>query len=118
MLFTPLLFVTTLPVCYFQLDAKCAYVIAASGSSCKIIKEQNFPSMQVGERPRLTEELELLAQSDRELETDSETLQFLVKLYHQCTEKNPSDRPTAENLYNTLLSRASTISVSRSSKQD
>ncbi|CAI9771304.1 unnamed protein product [Fraxinus pennsylvanica] len=74
--------------------------------------------LQVGERPRLTEELEVLAQSDNELETDSETLKFLVKLYLQCTEKNPSDRPTAENLYNALLARASMISVSRSSKQE
>ncbi|KAL2463761.1 Leucine-rich repeat protein kinase family protein [Forsythia ovata] len=74
--------------------------------------------LQMGERPRLTEELEVLAQSDKELETDSETLKFLVKLYHQCTEKNLSDRPTAENLYNMLLARASSISVSRSSKQE
>lgn len=74
--------------------------------------------LQVGERPQLTEKLEVLVQSDNELETDSETLKFLVKLYRQCTEKNPSDRPTAENLYNALLAHASMISVSRSSKQE
>ncbi|KAI3469629.1 hypothetical protein Pfo_026292 [Paulownia fortunei] len=73
--------------------------------------------LQMGERPKLTEELEALAQSDRELETESETLGFLAKLYHQCTEKNPADRPSAQNIYNLLLAHASSVSGSRSSEQ-
>ncbi|KAK4425620.1 Serine/threonine-protein kinase PAK 6 [Sesamum alatum] len=74
--------------------------------------------LQTGQRPKLTEELEALAQSDGELETESETLRFLVKLYHQCTEKNPADRPSAEKIYNSLLARASSVTDSRNSEQE
>ncbi|KAI3459430.1 hypothetical protein Pfo_016093 [Paulownia fortunei] len=74
--------------------------------------------LQMGERPRLTEELEALAQSDSKLETESETLRFLAKLYHQCTEKNPADRPSAENIYNSLLDHARSVTGSRSSEQE
>ncbi|KAL6581692.1 hypothetical protein OROMI_005706 [Orobanche minor] len=72
--------------------------------------------LQVGERPKLTEELEALAQSDGELENDSETLGFLTKLYHRCTEKNPADRPTAQNIYDMLLARSNPGTGSRSSE--
>lgn len=72
----------------------------------------------MGERPRLTEELEALAQSEGELETTSETLRFLAKLYHQCTEKNAADRPSAENIYKMLLDHVSSIEESRRSEQE
>ncbi|XP_075473516.1 uncharacterized protein LOC142504554 isoform X1 [Primulina tabacum] len=84
-----------------------------SGSSESEI--HNF--LQMGERPILTDELEELAHSGKELETKSETLRFLVKLYRQCTEKDPDDRPSADNIYNLLLDHISSIS-SRSPEQD
>ncbi|KAK4434057.1 putative serine/threonine-protein kinase DDB [Sesamum alatum] len=74
--------------------------------------------LQMGERPKLTDELEALAQSETDLETDSETLRFLAKLYHQCTEKNPSDRPSAKNIYNMLLAHERSVKASRSSEQE
>lgn len=74
--------------------------------------------MQMGERPRLTDELEALAQSDSELETNCDTLRFLAKLFHQCTEKNPVDRPSAENIYNLLLDHERSVTGSRSSEQE
>ncbi|KAK6146026.1 hypothetical protein DH2020_019895 [Rehmannia glutinosa] len=74
--------------------------------------------LQMGERPKLTAELEALAQSDSKLETESETLRFLAKLYHQCTEKNPADRPSAEEIYNLLVDHASSVTGSRSSEQE
>ncbi|KAL0457149.1 UNVERIFIED_CONTAM: putative serine/threonine-protein kinase DDB [Sesamum latifolium] len=75
-------------------------------------------SLQTGQRPELTEELEALAQSDGKLETESETLRFLVKLYHQCTEKDPADRPSAEKIYNSLLARASSVTDSTNTEQE
>ncbi|KAL0348906.1 UNVERIFIED_CONTAM: Serine/threonine-protein kinase fray1 [Sesamum angustifolium] len=75
-------------------------------------------SLQMGRRPKLTEELEALAQSDGELETESETLRFLVKLYHQCTEKDPADRLSAEKIYNSLLARASSVTDSTNTGQE
>ncbi|KAL8486482.1 hypothetical protein ACS0TY_023240 [Phlomoides rotata] len=74
--------------------------------------------LQTGERPRLTDELEALALSDAELETDSDTLRFLVKLYHQCTEKNPIDRPSAEKIYNMVVDRTRPVPGSESSEQE
>ncbi|KAL3649021.1 hypothetical protein CASFOL_005424 [Castilleja foliolosa] len=82
--------------------------------------------LQNGERPKLTEELEALIQSDEELETESdeeletesESLRFLVKLYHRCTEKNPADRPSAQNIYDLLLARFNSGICSRTSEQD
>lgn len=73
--------------------------------------------VQMGERPRLTDELEELAQSDKELEAKSQTLWFLVKLYRQCTKKDPADRPSAEDVYNLLLDHISSIR-SRSPDQE
>ncbi|PIN19191.1 Tyrosine kinase [Handroanthus impetiginosus] len=76
-----------------------------------------FNFLQMGERPKLTEELEALAQSVAELEDESETLRFLPKLYHRCTEKNPTDRPSAKDIYNLLLAHRSSVTGSRSSGQ-
>ncbi|OMO85566.1 hypothetical protein COLO4_21575 [Corchorus olitorius] len=70
--------------------------------------------LQMGKRPRLTDELEALeslrestmTQSGTEFdgtEGEKETLRFLIDVFRRCTEENPSDRPTAEELYNMLL---------------
>ncbi|XP_021290154.1 LOW QUALITY PROTEIN: uncharacterized protein LOC110421035 [Herrania umbratica] len=70
--------------------------------------------LQMGKRPRLTEELEALdllsesamTQSGTELdgtEAEVDTLRFLVDVFCRCTEENPTDRPTAEELYDILL---------------
>lgn len=74
--------------------------------------------MQVGKRPKLTDELEALAQSDEELETQSETLRFLTKLFHQCTEKKPADRPSARKIYDLLVARASSVTDPKSSEKE
>ncbi|KAJ7954828.1 Mitogen-activated protein kinase kinase kinase [Quillaja saponaria] len=74
--------------------------------------------VQMGKRPQLTEELEVLGswgeptmvQSGEELETSDaevETLRFLVYLFYRCTEENPIDRPTAEDIYQMVLERTS-----------
>lgn len=71
-------------------------------------------SITMGIRPPLTGELEVLlsrnepelAQSGIELgasETDSETMRFLADLFNHCTEANPTDRPTAQNIHKMLL---------------
>ncbi|KAL1548638.1 hypothetical protein AAHA92_16845 [Salvia divinorum] len=73
--------------------------------------------LQAGERPKMTEELEALAQSIEELETESETLRFLSKLFHQCTEKNPADRPSAKKIYDALLTQMSSATCSKSSDE-
>lgn len=88
--------------------------------------------MQAGKRPQLTEELEAMATSKTELEdlakscsssdldkkqSESRILRFLVSIYRWCTEKDPNDRPTAENLYNLLLSCADSLS-SQQSQED
>ena len=70
----------------------------------------------MGKRPQLPEELEALgtqepamSQSGKEPEggpeTEVENLRFLVDLFLQCTERNPTDRPTAENVYKMLLTQ-------------
>ncbi|KAK1391912.1 Serine/threonine-protein kinase PAK 6 [Heracleum sosnowskyi] len=84
--------------------------------------------LKMGKRPPLTDELEALgsqedptmAHSGAELDSsdpDFENLKFLVGLYQQCTEKDPTDRPTAENLYNMLCARTSSMTSSRSSQE-
>lgn len=76
--------------------------------------------LQVGKRPRLTNELEALRSSHEpevaqsgvereEKEGDLDALDFLVDLFRRCTEENPTDRPTAEELYEMLLSRTSNL---------
>ncbi|KAJ8543449.1 hypothetical protein K7X08_005972 [Anisodus acutangulus] len=79
---------------------------------------------EVGKRPQLPEELEVMAASKAELEdlakscsvsnldkklSESRILRFLVSLCRLCTEKDPGDRPTVENLYNLLLTCANSF---------
>lgn len=71
---------------------------------------------QMNRRPRLTDELESLISSDEPTmtgsdsslaaasETDAEMLKFLVDLFVQCTDGNPSNRPTAVQVYEMLCS--------------
>ncbi|XVF66601.1 hypothetical protein PTKIN_Ptkin10aG0050600 [Pterospermum kingtungense] len=70
--------------------------------------------LQMGKRPRLPEELEALESSSESAMTQSgtkpngteaevETLRFLVDVFCRCTVENPSDRPTAKDLYDMLL---------------
>ncbi|KAF5752336.1 hypothetical protein HS088_TW01G00244 [Tripterygium wilfordii] len=84
--------------------------------------------LQRGKRPQLTNELEALvsmneptmAQSDAEVvetEPDQKTLTFLVDLFHHCTEENPVDRLTAEELYELLLDFTSTFDRSERSQK-
>ncbi|CAN4092876.1 unnamed protein product [Withania somnifera] len=81
-------------------------------------------SLQAGKRPQLPRELEAMTASKVELEdlakccsgsdldkkqSESCILRFLVSIYRWCTEKDPDDRPTAENLYNLLLTCANSL---------
>lgn len=81
-------------------------------------------SLQAGKRPQLPKELEVMAASKAELEdlakscsgsdldkkqSESRILRFLVSIYHWCTEKDPDNRPTAESLYNLLLTCANSL---------
>ncbi|XWS53909.1 hypothetical protein CRYUN_Cryun10bG0040900 [Craigia yunnanensis] len=70
--------------------------------------------LQMGKRPRLPEELEALESSRESAMTQSgakldgteaevETLRFLVDVFRRCTKEKPTDRPTAEDLYDMLL---------------
>jgi hypothetical protein len=55
-----------------------------------------------------------MIQSGEELEkSDAETdsLKFLVDLFHRCVEENPNARPTAEEIHETLLGHTSRIQV-------
>lgn len=72
----------------------------------------------------MTDELEALgslsepamAQSDAELvesEAEVETLSFLVDLFRRCTEEDPKNRPTADDLYDMLVARTSNVASSR-----
>lgn len=76
----------------------------------------------MGKRPRLTDELEGLSsineptmiQSGQELEksdADTDTLEFLVDLFHRCVEENPNERPTAEEIHEMLLEHTRHIRV-------
>lgn len=76
----------------------------------------------MGKRPQLTDELEALSsineptmiQSGEELEkpdAETDTLEFLVDLFHRCVEENPNDRPTAEELQEMLLGHTRHIQV-------
>ncbi|XP_045819646.1 uncharacterized protein LOC123913087 [Trifolium pratense] len=79
-------------------------------------------SLQMGKRPQLTDEMEALSsmgeptmiQSGEELEksdAETDTLKFLVDLFHRCVEENPNERPTAEEIYEMLLEHTSRIQV-------
>ncbi|TYJ14657.1 hypothetical protein E1A91_A10G131400v1 [Gossypium mustelinum] len=64
--------------------------------------------IQMGERPRLPEDLEALESTESVMtqsgtEAETETLRFLVDIFRKCTEENPVDRPTANNLYDMLV---------------
>ena len=57
-----------------------------------------------------------MAQSDAELvesEAEVETLSFLVDLFRRCTEEDPKNRPTADDLYDMLVARTSNVASSR-----
>ncbi|CAH9083659.1 unnamed protein product [Cuscuta epithymum] len=89
-------------------------------------------SLQMGERPKLTKELDAMAESRGKLEdltvgpdsgaeldkpqTETDLLRFLFSVYYLCTEKNPCDRPTAEDLYNLLLTRACSVVLTTNSR--
>ncbi|KAL2922779.1 Protein lap4 [Bienertia sinuspersici] len=73
-----------------------------------------------GKRPSLTGEIELLVSleepsastSCEEFEgADSEVegLRFLVDVFHQCTNGNPTERPTAEELYDMVLAKTNEL---------
>ncbi|CAK8575753.1 unnamed protein product [Lathyrus sativus] len=79
-------------------------------------------SLQMGKRPQLTNELEALSsineptmiQSGEEQEksdADTDTLEFLVDLFHRCVEENPNDRPTAEEIHEMLLGHTRHLQV-------
>ncbi|KAI3774434.1 hypothetical protein L1987_48989 [Smallanthus sonchifolius] len=63
-----------------------------------------------GKRPLLTDELEALGpaedteapQPETEEYKKEKTLRFLIDIYRNCTKADPNDRPTAEQLYQTL----------------
>ncbi|KAI8561231.1 hypothetical protein RHMOL_Rhmol04G0322400 [Rhododendron molle] len=86
--------------------------------------------LQMGKRPPLTDELEealglpddpAMAQSSTEPripEVELEITRFLVDIYNKCTQNNPTDRPTANNLYDMLLSRTSSFIGSRSLERE
>ncbi|VFQ86365.1 unnamed protein product [Cuscuta campestris] len=87
-------------------------------------------SLQMGERPKLSKELDAMAESKEkiedlagsdcrtELDAESALLKFLVSVYHWCTEKSPRDRPTAENLYKLLFTRACSVLTTSSRTSD
>ncbi|RXH70633.1 hypothetical protein DVH24_013379 [Malus domestica] len=72
-----------------------------------------------GKRPNLTDDLEafrslnepVMTQAGAELdgtEADFDKLRFLVDLFYQCTEENPENRPTADNLHELILEHSKT----------
>ncbi|CAN0887129.1 Serine/threonine-protein kinase STY13 [Linum grandiflorum] len=83
------------------------------------VPEQHIHELlESGRRPPLTDDLEELAnvpagKEKSKLETEwsgeQETLRFLVNLFRQCTEGNPLDRPTANDIYESLIAHTDTI---------
>ncbi|XP_042517260.1 uncharacterized protein LOC122091404 isoform X2 [Macadamia integrifolia] len=75
--------------------------------------------LQMGKRPRLTDELEsfseepAMSRSSTErvdvVETEAKITRFLVDLFHRCTNGDPADRPTAGQLYEMLHARANSF---------
>ncbi|KAL9237651.1 hypothetical protein vseg_012173 [Gypsophila vaccaria] len=70
--------------------------------------------IQNGKRPPLTEEMESWRSSDepsrpkasekpQQTENNLQGLRFLVDMFHKCTNGNPAERPTAEDIYDMLL---------------
>ena len=89
--------------------------------------------MQVGKRPRLTEELEELTDSGQEWEdvvmaqlesepegseNESRVLKILVALYYWCTESDVKDRPSAKKLYNLLAHASLTFGLKSLEEQE
>ncbi|KAK9137477.1 hypothetical protein Sjap_008071 [Stephania japonica] len=69
-------------------------------------KSEFHELIQRGQPPSLPKELDDLRSSksvDADAEVESKaTMRFLVGLFHQCTQSNPNDRPTAVQLYDML----------------
>ncbi|WOK99239.1 hypothetical protein Cni_G07951 [Canna indica] len=74
-------------------------------------ESEYYDLLQVQQRPRLTPELEALASSDEATirsntsefsDADAEIFKLLTKLFYQCTSANPSDRPSAKDIYDSL----------------
>ncbi|KAG2260374.1 hypothetical protein Bca4012_008513 [Brassica carinata] len=76
-------------------------------------------SVQKGKRPKLPEELETLASETEEeeaasklreeydlSESDLDTMRFLIDVFHCCTMESPSERLSAEDLHEMILSRS------------
>lgn len=75
----------------------------------------------MGKRPKLTAELEEALESIKESsmsqsvqesdgsDKNQETTTFLIDLFCKCTEENPKDRPTAEELHKILLEHAAKV---------
>ncbi|KAJ0981615.1 hypothetical protein J5N97_009870 [Dioscorea zingiberensis] len=70
-----------------------------------------YDLLQMKQRPQLPTDLEALALADDRKtkstlgvysDADPEILELLVSLFYQCTEGNPTDRPTAQHIYKKL----------------
>ncbi|KAF8037837.1 hypothetical protein BT93_B0624 [Corymbia citriodora subsp. variegata] len=72
--------------------------------------------IQGGERPKLTDEMDSLASLNDHTtmgsgsksegpEVEHDALRFLVNLFCRCTTKNPADRPSAREIYDSVLLR-------------
>ncbi|KAI3443259.1 Protein kinase domain-containing protein [Psidium guajava] len=70
--------------------------------------------IQQGERPKLTDDMDSLASLNDHSsmgsgsksegpEVEHEALKFLVDLFCRCTKKNPADRPSARDIYDSIL---------------
>ncbi|ONK60514.1 uncharacterized protein A4U43_C08F19290 [Asparagus officinalis] len=67
--------------------------------------DEIYNLLQMKRRPRLTPELESLAlfdEPDAESDADAETLKLLIDLFYECTSSEPTDRPTAQYIYDKL----------------
>ncbi|GAB4851027.1 hypothetical protein Ancab_030325 [Ancistrocladus abbreviatus] len=91
---------------------------------CGLLESNIHDLLQSGKRPPLPNDLEVLlslkdpamAKSSTKLEgtdTEFEVLRFLVDIFCRCTRANPTDRPTAENLHEMLIAKASSFSSSK-----
>ncbi|KAK4792137.1 hypothetical protein SAY86_022572 [Trapa natans] len=76
--------------------------------------------LQNGERPKLTDEMEALTSSrdhsssgsedeKKRMKQKQESLRFLVDLFYKCTQKHPGDRPSAREIYESLLSHTKNL---------
>ncbi|CAN1310346.1 Mitogen-activated protein kinase kinase kinase YODA [Linum perenne] len=76
--------------------------------------------LESGRRPPLPDDLEELGlmnataseekcKPETELSAEHDTSRFLVNLFRRCTEGNPLDRPTATEIYDSLVAHTETI---------